>query len=250
MVYDLLAPLPLKDRLTIKGMTKERADIVLGCLMTVRSLMNYIDSKELVINRYGIRQGLLFKHLQLPTHSVLDYSLCNLLIHFKLDEHHNDRLKQSTLTIANQLGIKDSSSLNVLKVISKLHQIGQVISAQNINKHTFHLLMNLQINGIEPKEQLMAAYAINFLDRFNIKTEHANLLTDEDLMKCRQYSLILQLASYLIALNQEFNALEVNDDTIDLQFSHSIPNLYVDKITHLSTSYEEAFHRQLIISQL
>lgn len=250
MVYDLLAPLPLKDRLTIKGMTKERADIVLGCLMTVRSLMNYIDSKELVINRYGIRQGLLFKHLQLPTHSVLDYSLCNLLIHFKLDEHHNDRLKQSTLTIANQLGIKDSSSLNVLKVISKLHQIGQVISAQNINKHTFHLLMNLQINGIEPKEQLMAAYAIKFLDRFNIKTEHANLLTDEDLMKCRQYSLILQLASYLIALNQEFNALEVNDDTIDLQFSHSIPNLYVDKITHLSTSYEEAFHRQLIISQL
>lgn len=249
-VYELLAPLPLKDRLTIKGMSKERADIVLGCLMTVQSLMRYIDSKELIINRYGIRQGLLFKNLQLPAHSVLDYSICNLLIHFKLDEHHNDRLKQSTLTIANQLGINDHSSLSTLKVISKLHQIGQVISAQNINKHTFHLLMNLQINGLEPKEQLMAAYSIKLLDRFNIKNEHANLLTDEDLMKCKQYALILQLANELIALIHEFDELKISSDTINIQLSHPIPHLYINKINHLSTLYEEVFHRQLLINQL
>ena len=246
-VYDMLAPLSLKDRLGVKGITKERADIVLGCLMTIRALMSYIDSKELVINRYGIRQGLIFKQLDLPTHSVLDYSLCNLLTHFKLDEHHNDRLKQSTLTLANQLGINDPSSVNILKTISKLHQIGQVISYQNVNKHTFHLLMNVQVNGLTPKEQLMCAYTVKLLDRFNIKLEHANVLNEPDLAHCKKLSLILQLASYLTALKQEFTSLHVKENNIQIQFSHPIPSIYIGKLETLSKLYTEVFNKKLMI---
>ena len=74
-MYQLLAPLTLKDRQELKGLSKDRADIVLGCLMTIRSLFNYIDSKSLIINRYGIRQGVIFNQLNIPPQSVLDYSL-------------------------------------------------------------------------------------------------------------------------------------------------------------------------------
>lgn len=246
-VYDLLAPLSLKERLNIKGISKERADIVLGCLMTIKALMSYIDSKELVINRYGIRQGAIFKQLELPTHSVLDYSLCNLLNHFKLDEHYNDRLKQSTLTLASQLGIKDPASINILKTISKLHQIGQAISYQNVNKHTFYLLMNVQVNGLTPKEQLMAAYSIKLLDRFNTKLEHTNVLNETDFSHCKKLSLILQLASYLTALKHEFVSLQVQEDTIKLHFSHPIPSIYIGKLKNLSKLYSETFNKQLII---
>lgn len=246
-VFDLLAPLPLKDRLNIKGITKERADIVLGCLMTIRALMSYIDSKELIINRYGIRQGLIFKQLNLSTHSVIDYSLCNLLNHFKIGEHHNDRLKQSTLALANQLNIKDPSSINMLKTLSKLHQIGEVISYQNINKHSFHILMNVQINGLCPKEQLMCAYAIKLLDRFNVKIEHDNILTEADLIHCKKLSLILQLSNYLTVLKEEFKTLQVKDSEILIQFSNAIPSIYINKLEALSNLYQEIFNRKLII---
>ncbi len=247
IVYDLLAPLPLKDRLNIKGITKERADIVLGCLMTIQALMSYIDSKELIINRYGIRQGLIFKQLNLPIHSVIDYSLCNLLHHFKLDEHHNDRLKQSTLTLANQLNIKDQNSINIIKTISKLYQIGQVISYQNINKHSFHILMNVQVNGLCPKEQLMCAYAIRFLDRYNFKVEHPNILTENDLNHCKKLALLLQLSSYLTVLKEEFKTLQVKDSEILIQFSNAIPSIYINKFEALSNLYQEIFNRKLII---
>ena len=215
--------------------------------MTIQALMSYIDSKELVINRYGIRQGVIFKQLNLPNHSFLDYSLCNLLTHFKLDEHHNDRLKPSTLTLANQLGIKDPYSVNILKTISKLHQIGQVISYQNVNKHTFHLLMNIQVNGLTPKEQLMCAYAVKLLDRFNIKLEHATVLNELELAHCKKLSLILQLTSYLNALKQEFTSLHVKEKEIQLKFSQPIPNIYTGKLETLSHLYIETFNKQLVI---
>ena len=247
-VYDLLAPLPLSERLLIKGITKERADIVVGCLMTIQSLMTYTDSKKLIINRYGIRQGVVFKQLQLPTHCILDYSLCNLLIHFKLDEHHNDRLKQSTLILAHQLGIIDTSSINILKTISKLHQVGHIISHQNVNKHTFNLLMNIQINGLTPKEQLMSAYAIRYLDRFNIKVENGNILNQQALNQCQKYSLILQLANYLVALKQEFISFKLEESKVILHFSTPIPTIYVNKLEKLSALYQEIFNLTLIIN--
>lgn len=246
-VYHLLAPLPLSERLLIKGITKERADIVLGCLMTIQSLMTYTDSKNLIINRYGIRQGVVFKQLHLPTHCILDYSLCNLLTHFKLDEHHNDRLKQSTLTFAHQLGITDSTSINILKTISKLYQIGHIISHQNVNKHTFNLIMNIQINGLSPKEQLMCAYSTKCLDRFNIKVENGNLLNQQDLNQCQKYSLLLQLANYVVALKQEFISFKLEENKVILQFSSSIPTIYVNKLEKLSILYQEAFNLKLII---
>lgn len=249
-VYQLLAPLSLKERLSIKGLSKERADIVLGCLMTVHTLSKYIDSKTLVINRYGIRQGMIFNQLTIPIHSVLDYSLCNFLHHFQLPVHFNDRLKQSTLTIAHELNMTDSTSIRILKTISKLHQIGRVVSFQNINKHSFYLLMNNQINGLLPKEQLMSAYSIRCLDRLTLKLEpeHKNILSIQDIEQCKKLSLILQLASYLTILKSEFVSLQISKQEINLQFSKPIPENYSIKLQMLSTLFVDNFNHSLTFS--
>ena len=246
-MYQLLAPLTLKDRQELKGLSKDRADIVLGCLMTIRSLFNYIDSKSLIINRYGIRQGVIFNQLNIPPQSVLDYSLSNLLYHYRLPIHHNDRLKQSSITLANQLQINDLSSTNILKASSKLSDIGQIISYQNNAKHTFYLLMNISINGLNVKEQLMTAYTIRAGEKYNLKIEpeHQMLLSTEEFEHCKKLSLIVQLCSYLNALKSEFNSIDVSEETISIKFSKTIPSPYLIRLNQLSTLYLEQFNRPL-----
>ncbi|WP_238526667.1 Ppx/GppA family phosphatase [Turicibacter sp. HGF1] len=246
-MYQLLAPLTLKDRQELKGLSKDRADIVLGCLMTIRSLFNYIDSKSLIINRYGIRQGVIFNQLNIPPQSVLDYSLSNLLYHYRLPIHHNDRLKQSSITLANQLQINDLSSTNILKASSKLSDIGQIISYQNNAKHTFYLLMNISINGLNVKEQLMTAYTIRAGEKYNLKIEpeHQMLLSTEEFEHCKKLSLIVQLCSYLNALKSEFNSIDVSEEAISIKFSKTIPSPYLIRLNQLSTLYLEQFNRPL-----
>lgn len=246
-MYQILAPLTLKERLNLKGLSKERGDIIVGCLMTIKVLFDYLDSKSLIINRYGIRQGIIYNQLTIPTQSVLDYSLANLLHHYRLPNHHNDRLKQSTLILASQLGIQDLSSVNILKASSKLHDIGQQISYQNYSKHTFYWLLNVQVNGLGVKEQLMTAYSIKYLEKYNLKIEpeHRAILSSEDIESCKQFGLILQLSNALTALKSEFKSLTVSNDDIRIEFSKPIPSPYLARLNQLSTLYVEHFKRPL-----
>lgn len=53
----------LDERKKVPGINKERADIIVGGLIPVILLMNYLDSDRIMFSTSGLREGILFERL-------------------------------------------------------------------------------------------------------------------------------------------------------------------------------------------
>ena len=60
-----LLGLDLAERKKIPGLSKERADIIIGGLIPVILLMRLLDSQQIIFSNAGLRDGLLFDYLNL-----------------------------------------------------------------------------------------------------------------------------------------------------------------------------------------
>ncbi|GAX00992.1 Ppx/GppA family phosphatase [Secundilactobacillus silagei] len=54
----------LEGRKAIPGLSKERADIIVGGLTPLTLLMRYLDSDRITFSNSGLREGILFEHLK------------------------------------------------------------------------------------------------------------------------------------------------------------------------------------------
>lgn len=54
----------LEQRKSIAGLSKFRADIIVGGLIPVVTMMRYLDSDRLIFSQNGLREGALYEHLQ------------------------------------------------------------------------------------------------------------------------------------------------------------------------------------------
>ncbi len=52
-----------EERKKVPGINKERADIIVGGLIPVILLMNYLDSDRIMFSTSGLREGILFERL-------------------------------------------------------------------------------------------------------------------------------------------------------------------------------------------
>lgn len=63
----------LEGRKAIPGLSKDRADIIVGGLIPLVLLMRYLDSDHITFSNSGLREGILFEHLKaLQTEAVHD----------------------------------------------------------------------------------------------------------------------------------------------------------------------------------
>lgn len=62
-----------KERADIPGLAKERADIIVGGMLPLIKLFQYIDSDQVIFSQSGLREGILFEEIQKITgHEVQD----------------------------------------------------------------------------------------------------------------------------------------------------------------------------------
>ncbi|EUJ32759.1 exopolyphosphatase [Listeria floridensis FSL S10-1187] len=52
----------LKERGDIPGLSRERADIIVGGMTPLISLMRFLDSDRLIFSQYGLREGIFYEH--------------------------------------------------------------------------------------------------------------------------------------------------------------------------------------------
>ncbi|EJO08519.1 polyphosphate kinase 1 [Oenococcus oeni] len=63
----------LKERGDLPGLAKNRADIIVGGMLPIIKLFQYIDSDQVIFSQSGLREGILFEEIQKVTgHEVLD----------------------------------------------------------------------------------------------------------------------------------------------------------------------------------
>lgn len=61
--FERIIGMNLDERKKVPGINKERADIIVGGLIPVILLMNYLDSDRIMFSTSGLREGILFEQL-------------------------------------------------------------------------------------------------------------------------------------------------------------------------------------------
>lgn len=66
-LYEDVLGKDLEERKKIPGLAKERGDIIVGGLTPLMLLLRYLDSDRVTFSQAGIREGILFEHIQTTT---------------------------------------------------------------------------------------------------------------------------------------------------------------------------------------
>lgn len=162
-VYDRLKTLDLQKRKKVEGITAGRADIIVGGLTILKSIMSAATSSKLVISGYGLREGILLEYIFKSKNTrrfedVLSFSLDNFMVLYGVRQEHANHVCHLALSMYDQLselhGFGEEER-KFLKIASLLHDIGICINYYEHYKHSFHIILNSRINGLSHRELVL-----------------------------------------------------------------------------------------------
>ncbi|BDR55846.1 Ppx/GppA family phosphatase [Xylocopilactobacillus apis] len=80
IIYELLNKTN-EERQNIKGLAKERSQIIIGGLLPIRLIMEKIDCEQIIFSQSGAREGILFKEIETQTKkSIQTTDISNMTI--------------------------------------------------------------------------------------------------------------------------------------------------------------------------
>jgi len=259
-IYDLVKVKDSYQRKRLKGLSKERTDIFVGATAALVTLIEFLDIKELHVSGSGLRDGLLYEYIfksKIPLTNVLNFSLKNLLLNYKIDLKHPNHVWMLTQKLYIELSPIINliiNPYNILKTAAMLHDIGILIRYFDHNKHSSYMIANSKINGLTHKEQLMAAYiaALHRKNEFKIDFKlYQNLITKQDLEIIDKLSILLRISESLDScLNGNINMvscnIELNTVTLTVD-AKADPLLEISAAMDCSLAFKKIFKRKLII---
>lgn len=230
-MYENISSLTLDERLEVKGLSNEKADIFTAALGAIYYLMDFCNSNELIISEFGIKEGLLFKVLNKKHEkkiTPLEFSLDNIMSLNGLNKDHRDKIFSLSKYIYKELNYEFFNN-EILYVCSSLLDLGFSISLENVHKHSFYMILNSTLYGLSPKEILMCAYtvALSKKEDFKLKSKYKEILLDDDIILCKKLSTILNLTKKINTLenNKSYDTLvESYEDTIYITLPKNLPN--------------------------
>lgn len=252
----------LKKRRLIKGLSKERADIILGATLLIEAIYKHCNLTEIIISGSGLREGVSYEHVlggsENPLEDVLDYEVMSLLRRYNMSENHSLHIWKLSKSIFDQLSDVHKIKTDVYKAFktaSLLHDIGVSISFYNHHKHSEYIILNSQIKGLNHKDIVMAAFiaASHRKDEYDFaNSKYSNLLTTEDMENINKLGLILRIAE---CLDQRLDGsiygveLSVKESSVSLKMLTDLDftGLEENNLRSIQPSFEKILGRTLII---
>lgn len=274
-VFDKVKDLSLKERKKVSGLSKKRADIFIGANGFVLFLMEYLNIDQLTLSGKGIREGILYNDKILNGHivsDVLEYSLMaqvDKLPKFKNHTLNVYRLLDQLVTSLEPLfsfkfSAFDGSVNKVVKTAGLLHDLGSIINYYDHHEHTFYMILNSDINGVNHREQLLAAYIaashrhVSYsLHKYNLNRRQFTDIIDrkgEDKELIRKVGILLEIAEGLdrnMSGAIRIHDIQMNDKEVKIYINSSKnPSLEISDALESKDGFEKKFNRRLSIEQI
>lgn len=196
----------LKQRRTLKGLSGDRGDTIVGATSIIAQLIKFCNIDEVAISGHGLREGLIYDYIARNMNlqgDVLEKSLLKNLNNYNLDIDHARRVYQITYALFEQLrglaNIKGDYA-KVLKAASMMHDVGMALNFYQQNEHVFYVLVNSELHGLSHRELVMSAYAAS--NQFNSKRHYAGprfkiFLEEKDEEALKGIGLLIRIARSL-----------------------------------------------------
>ncbi|WKY46313.1 Ppx/GppA phosphatase family protein [Eubacteriaceae bacterium ES3] len=260
-VCTLASSMNYEERMDIKGLSKGRSDIFVGSSYALELVMDYINSPELVISDAGIRDGIIFEYFGYNennlVYDIFEMSLVDILLNYNVNIPHAYHVLKLTQTIFEQLkplhGIVDDVS-KILKASAMLHDSGIKIQFSNHHEHSFYIILNAGLRGINQKDLLLSAFiALNHRTnkKIRISEEYVGLLQGDEKKFIDKMSLFLQIAEYLDrsmdGVVKDLHCV-IGDKTVELNVLTTAHSVFDDMIvSECGKKFKRVFDKELIV---
>lgn len=260
-MYHRIKGLKFAQRLEVKGLSRDRADLILGAMGPMKAVLEHSGIEKVTISGSGLREGIIYEALlesQEPVADILSFSLRNIMTYFQLDQAHAVQIwtmaDQLYKQLAKPLDI-DPNQDAVLKTAALLHDAGVKISYYDHHKHSFYIVLNSRLNGLSQKQLLMAAWMAG-LHRGEYKppVEYRRILSPEETTTVQQLGLLLRLCESLEKRHTgNIRRLEsfVDEKRVLLKAEGKAdPSMELTDAMSAAASFKKIFKRELLIEKI
>lgn len=196
----------------LDGLSTDRADIIVLALEVFAALMQVVGTNTFQLSKKGLREGLIISRVLQGNAKAFDkYNVFEENARRMAYEYGRSEEEVNTLALLSEqfymecchleLFTYDAQQLQLIKKAAKVFAIGEYIELDSSSQHTFYLLSNQSIAGMNhPKRvklALLASYKNkDYFNRFAAPFE--TWFTKDELKNLRDYGALLK---FVYALN-------------------------------------------------
>jgi len=217
----------------LEGLASDRADIIGVALEVFRALMSVVQAEVFQVSKKGLREGIIIQRvLQNNVNALNKYKIVEENIRqitFKYGRSENECTFQRGLTEqlyreCCQLGVFNFNErhLEMLQCAAQVYAIGEYIEQDSSSEHTFYLLANQSILGMNHVDRIKLALLASFKNKAYFRrfsSPFTTWISKEELKLLKDFGGMLK---FIYALNVskrniiESVKLKNSDDNIHL----------------------------------
>ncbi|WP_349774459.1 Ppx/GppA family phosphatase [Mesobacillus maritimus] len=197
----------------LEGLSKDRADIIIPAVEVFSTLLVMINTDTFSLSQKGLREGIYFEESSKskPVPNVLNESLNELAIDYQIVREDALERQKLAVCIAQLLMHEGLLSFNEqdeerLKRSSFVYNLGSYIDRESSSQHTFYILANRTINGMDHRERIVTALLASYKNKSAFKRymrPFAHWFTKEEGAKLRMMGAMIKFAHCLDATKRK-----------------------------------------------
>ncbi len=200
-----LAALPLEKRRDVRGLNRDRADIIVAGGVVIAETLAALGADEVRISGQGLREGLFYPYL-FPDDDhlapdVREFSALNLMREYYDNPAHNLHVRKLALQLFDQLEALHglgAAERSLLSAAALVHDIGMAVDYYAHHKHGMYLVMGRALPGFSHREQVLIALLVRYHRRGTPGDQgYAQALEAGDIDRLTTLAGLLRLAEYL-----------------------------------------------------
>lgn len=241
-IYNLLKSKNYKQRVSVDGLSAERADLIVGGLTIFDTILDFVDCDNVIVSGRGLREGIIFSYIESNyghIDDILDYNLNGIIDYLHINKNHAINVYNMTSYLFSKLqplhkfGEKYN---NVLKTASLLHDSGISIDYYHHHKHSFYVILHSNINGLSHKELIMSAIiAANHNTNNSIPLPaFFSVISKMDIQVIDSISILLAVSENL------YRSLENTIDSIDVEIDEQFVLINLSSNLNISLEIKQA----------
>ena len=145
-----------EKRRKIKGLSKNRAHILVAGMAAIAALIEVTEASKIVVSRSGLREGLFYEYLLRregleQVDSVLSHSVHNLQKLFHVNQPISTMVTRAALALFDALAPVHQMTgheRQLLSVTAEIEGIGYYINTEKSNRHSAYLTLNSHLYGL------------------------------------------------------------------------------------------------------
>ncbi|HEY3273647.1 MAG TPA: Ppx/GppA phosphatase family protein [Methanocella sp.] len=201
-VYDRLSGTTLEERRDLPGLSRDRADIIIGGMAAANTIIKTLKVSQVRVSSAGLRDGVFFQNYfkEPVVADVTEFSVDNLSRLFRVDEMHAKRVTELSVALFDQLqpvhGLK-TDDRRALRAAARLHELGYYFDYGKRFNNTFYHILDNNIFGFTHLDNYRVALVAAHYGANGIKSRSIlqNVALDKDTMRnVKKLSVLLGIA--------------------------------------------------------